>query len=82
MAFHLAGEPNLAEERNETGQAAEGRNGLGRFIQNQLGIAEERAKVRRGRFVQGRVGSGGLIINPYAQNPFLKATLFRLRSSG
>ena len=29
-----------------------------------------------------RVGSGCLSINPYAHNPFLKATFFLFRSSG
>jgi putative SOS response-associated peptidase YedK len=34
------------------------------------------------RVVLCRVGSGCLSINPYAHNPFLKATLFLFRSSG
>jgi hypothetical protein len=34
---------------------AKGRNRLGRFVQNQLGIAEQRGNFGAGRFVQGRV---------------------------
>ena len=55
-ALHLAGKTNLAEERNETGQPAKRRDGLGRFRQNQLGIAEKCGSFVRSRFVQGRVG--------------------------
>jgi len=41
VSLHLSGEPNLTQERNKTGQTSKGRDRLGRFIQNQLGIAEE-----------------------------------------
>jgi hypothetical protein len=41
VLLHLSGEPNLTQERDETGQTAKRRNGLGRFVQNQLGIAKE-----------------------------------------
>ena len=56
MLLHLPGETNLPQKGNETGQAAEGRNRLGRFVQNQLGFAEERGNFGAGRFVQGRFG--------------------------
>jgi hypothetical protein len=41
-----------------------------------------KSEVISARVVLCRVGSGCLVINPYAHNPFLKATLFPLRSSG
>ena len=56
MVLHLPGEANLPQKGNETGQTTEGRNRLGRFVQNQLGIAKERGNFSAGRFVQGRVG--------------------------
>ena len=56
MLLHLPGQADLAQEGNETGQTAEGRNRLGRLVQNQLGIAKERGNFGAGRFVQGRVG--------------------------
>jgi hypothetical protein len=56
MLLHLSGEPDLAQEGDDISQPAEGRNRLGRFVQNQLGIAEERGNFGAGRFVQGRVG--------------------------
>ena len=49
-------EANLPQEGNETGQPAEGRDGLGVFLQNQLGIAKERGDFGAGRFVRGRAG--------------------------
>jgi hypothetical protein len=55
-ALHLLGKTDLAEEGNETGQPAEGGDGLGRFVQNQPGIAKERGNFGAGRFVQGRAG--------------------------
>jgi hypothetical protein len=39
-SLDLAGEANLAEERNKTGQATKGCDCLGSFRQSQLGIAE------------------------------------------
>ena len=56
MLLHLPGQPDLTEEGNETGQPANGGNGLGRFLQNQLGFAKERGNFGAGRFVQGRLG--------------------------
>ena len=55
-ALHLLGKTDLAEEGNETGQPAEGGDGLGHFVQNQPGIAKERGNFGAGRFVQGRAG--------------------------
>jgi hypothetical protein len=45
-------------------------------------LASPKSEVISVRVVLCRVGSGCLSINPYAHNPFLKATLFLLRSSG
>jgi hypothetical protein len=56
MLLHLPREIDLAQEGNETGQAAEGGNGFGRFIQKQLGLAKERGNFGAGRFVRGRLG--------------------------
>jgi hypothetical protein len=56
MLLHLPDKADLAEEGDEAGQAAKGRNRLGRFVQNQLGFAEERGNFCAGRFVQGRAG--------------------------
>jgi len=64
MLLHLPGKADLVEEGDETGQTAEGRDRLGRFVQNQLGFAEERGNFVR--VVLWQVGSGCLIINPYA----------------
>ena len=55
-ALDLLGKTDGAEERDEAGQPAEGRDGLGRFLQNQLGIPEEGGNFGAGRFVQGRAG--------------------------
>src|ERR1700722_9035852 len=46
---------DLPQERNETGQTAERRDGLGGFVQNELGSAKERTKMGRGGLV--RIGS-------------------------
>ena len=57
MPLRLPGKANLpSEEGNADGQPAEGRNRLGRFVQNQLGFAKERGDFRAARFVQGRAG--------------------------
>ena len=52
----LRGKADGAEEGDETGESAEGRDGLGRFVQNQLGIAKEGGNFGAGRFVQGGRG--------------------------
>lgn len=80
MLLHLPGETDLAQKGNETGQTTEGRDRLGRFVQNQLGLAKKRGNFGAGRFVQ--VGSGCLSINPYAHNPLLKTTLFSISEFG
>lgn len=56
MLLNFAGEAGLAREGDEAGQTAEGRNRLGRFVQNQLGFPKERRNFGAGRFVQGRRG--------------------------
>jgi hypothetical protein len=56
MRLHLPGKADLAQEGDEAGQTAKGRNCLGSFVQNQLGFAEERGNFCAGRFVQGRAG--------------------------
>jgi len=56
MLLHLPGKADLPQKGNETGQTTERGDGLGCFLQNQLGIAEERANLGAGRFVQGRAG--------------------------
>ena len=40
---------------NETGYAAEGGDGPGRFVENEVGIAEEGANFNAGRFVRGGI---------------------------
>jgi hypothetical protein len=49
LALHLRGEADLAEEGDETGQAAEGGDGLGGFVQNELGVAEEGRSATTGK---------------------------------
>ena len=78
--LHLLGEADGAEEGDETGQPAEGGDGLGGFVQNQLGIAKEGGDF--GGVVLCGVGPGCLSINPHAHNLFHMATLFPFRSSG
>jgi len=56
MFLHLPRKPDLPQEGNKTDQPAEGRDRLGRFIQNHLGFAKKRGNFRAGRFVQGRLG--------------------------
>jgi hypothetical protein len=51
----LRGKTDRAEEGDETGQAAEGGDGLGRFVEKHLGVAEEGGNFRAGRLVRGRV---------------------------
>jgi len=80
MLLHLAGEADLPQKGNETGQPTEGGDGLGRFVQNQLGIGKD--GVISVRVVLCRVGSGCLSINPYAHSSCRKAPLFPFRSSG
>ena len=53
--LHRLGEPNPAAERNETDPPAEGPDGLGRFLQNELGLTKEGGNFGAGRFVQGRL---------------------------
>ena len=53
--LHLGSETDLAQEGDETGQAAEGGDGLGCFLQNELGVAEEGGDFRAGRFVRGGI---------------------------
>ena len=79
-ALHLRGEADLAQEGDETGQAAEGRDGLGRFIENELGLAKEGGISVR--VVLCGVGSGCFSINPYAHSPLLKTTLFSTSAFG
>jgi hypothetical protein len=55
-ALHLLGEADGAEEGDEAGQPAEGRDGPGSFVQNQLGGAKEGGNWGAGRFVRGRAG--------------------------
>ena len=52
VLLHLLGVADLPQEGDEGGQPAEGRNGLGRLLQNELGLAEEGGEFRAGRFVQ------------------------------
>jgi hypothetical protein len=56
VLLDFAGKTNLSQEGNEAVQSAEGRNRLGRFVQNQLGFAKKRGNFSAGRFVQGRQG--------------------------
>ena len=56
VAWHFLGETDLTQEGDETGEAAKRRARLGRFVQHQLGIAEERGDFGGSDFVRGLVG--------------------------
>jgi hypothetical protein len=80
MLLHLPGKTNLAEEGDEAGQPAEGRNRLGRFVQNHLGFAKQRGNFRAGRFVQGRLGL--FKHQSLCHQPFPQCDLFSISEIG
>jgi hypothetical protein len=74
MALHVTGKPDLPQERDETGQSAEGVMALG--VSSITSLAWPKSWVSSVRVVLCRVGPGCLSINPYAHQPSRKATFF------
>ena len=80
MLLHLAGEADLPQKGNETGQPAEGEMALG--VSSKTSLASPKSGVISVRVVLCRVGPGGLSINPYAHSPCRKAPLFSISEFG